>query len=46
MNNAVIIIEKVWIEGILVDANKLNVGKKITVHPISIREIPEFEEVT
>ena len=40
----VLIIEHVWIEGLLVNASKHNVGDYVNVRPISLREIPEFTE--
>lgn len=40
----VLIIENVWIEGLLVNACHHNVGDYVNVRPISLREIPEFTE--
>ena len=40
--HTVLIIENVWIEGVLTEAYNGNMGDRITVRAVSTREIPEF----
>ena len=44
VHRCVIIIENVWIEGILTESGKFVGGEKITVRPVSLRDTPEFIE--
>ena len=43
-HRCVIIIENVWIEGILTESRKFTGGEKIIVRPVSLRDTPEFIE--
>lgn len=43
-HRCVIIIENIWIEGILTESRKFVGGEKIIVRPVSLRDIPEFIE--
>ncbi len=43
-NDSVIILEKVWIEGILIDSPQCHIGDKINVRAVSLSEVPEFIE--
>ena len=40
--HTVLIIENVWIEGVLTEVYNGNMGDRITVRAVSTREIPEF----
>ncbi len=42
-NHTVLIIENVWIEGVLIESDNGNIGDRITVRAVSIREIPGFD---
>ncbi len=43
-NDSVIILENVWIEGVLIDSPQCHIGDRISVRALSLREIPEFIE--
>lgn len=43
-NDSVLVIEKIWIEGILLESSNRKVGDKVIVRAISLGDTPEFCE--
>ena len=41
-NDSIIIVDKIWIEGILIESKNSKIGDKVSVRAISLGEIPEF----
>ena len=43
-SNSIIVLDKIWVEGILVDSKRHSPGDKVMVRAISLRDVPEFTE--
>lgn len=43
-SDSILVIEQIWIEGILLESNNRKIGDKVMVRAISLRKIPEFNE--
>lgn len=43
-SDSILVIEQIWIEGILLESNNRKIGDKVMVRAISLGKIPEFNE--